>query len=337
MTKRVGILTGGGDAPGLNAVIRAFVKRAVGQKGWSVIGVEDSFNGLMETPHRIKDMQIADCKGLLQAGGTCLGTTNRGDPFSFPGPDGTQEDRTEVLLGSIKEQGIEGLVCIGGDGTQAISLRLMEEHGVPVIGVPKTIDNDLSATDYTFGFQSAVDVATEALDRLQTTAESHERVIFLEVMGRDAGHIALSAGIAGGASVILIPEIPYDTDRVAQKLRRRQGIGRPFSVVVPACRSCAWKLRLRRWLGLLMTLGAAAAAVAFAIWLLGPMRGLLGKWAAMGIALAVLAPYFVISTFFPPAFDLTCYAKRVDYEFADESYAIEFANLNEDDVVALEG
>ncbi len=234
MSKRVGILTGGGDAPGLNAVIRAFVKRGVGQLGWSVIGIEDSFNGLLESPRRLRDFSLRDCRGLLQEGGTCLGTTNRGDPFTFPGPDGTRIDVSGRLKAAVEEERLEGLVCIGGDGTQAISLRVMDELGVPVVGVPKTIDNDLSATDYTFGFHSAVAVATDGLDRLRTTAESHERVLFLEVMGRDAGHIALSAGIAGGADVILLPEIPYDPDRVAGKIRRRQERGRLFSVVVVA-------------------------------------------------------------------------------------------------------
>jgi len=230
-THRVGILTGGGDAPGLNAVIRAFVKRAVGQLGWHVIGIEDSFNGVLETPFRIHEMTPKSCSGLLPRGGTVLGTTNRGDPFSF-GPDG--RDRSGEIAAAVKLLDLEGLVVIGGDGTQAIGLRLMEEVGVKVVGVPKTIDNDLSATDQTFGFQSAVDVATEALDRLHTTAEAHDRVMLLEVMGRDAGHIALHAGIAGGADVIVIPEIPYDVDRICQKIDRRRAHGRFFTLIVVA-------------------------------------------------------------------------------------------------------
>ncbi|MCB9678375.1 MAG: ATP-dependent 6-phosphofructokinase [Alphaproteobacteria bacterium] len=234
MTRRIGILTGGGDAPGLNAVIRAFTKYAVRHHKWEVVGIEDSFNGLFDSPRRLMPMTLQSCQGLLHRGGTCLGTTNRGDPFAFPQPDGTRRDVSEELAKAVRDEGIEGLVCIGGDGTQAISLRLMRERGIPVVGVPKTIDNDLSATDYTFGFLSAVDVATEALDRLHTTAESHERVMFLEVMGRDAGHIALEAGIAGGADIILVPEIPYDPDRVAAKIRRRQTHGRLFSIVVVA-------------------------------------------------------------------------------------------------------
>ncbi|MFT4625700.1 MAG: phosphofructokinase-like protein [Myxococcota bacterium] len=230
MRRRVGILTGGGDAPGLNAVIRAFVKHAVGDLGWDVVGIEDSFDGLIDTPRRLQLLTMKSCQGLLHRGGTILGTTNRGDPFDhrFGG------DLTPALVQAVRDEALEGLVCIGGDGTQAIALRLMRERGVPVVGVPKTIDNDLSATDYTFGFFSAVNVATEALDRLHTTAESHERVLFLEVMGRDAGHIALSAGIAGGADCILIPEILYDPARVAQKVARRRARGRPFTLVVVA-------------------------------------------------------------------------------------------------------
>ncbi len=234
MNRRVGILTGGGDAPGLNAVIRAFVKHGIHAHGWEIVGIEDSFNGLLDAPRRVHVLTMRSCRGLLHRGGTVLGTTNRGDPFDFPMPDGTRRDRSEELVLAIEEEGLAGLVCIGGDGTQRIALRLMRDRGVPVVGVPKTIDNDLSATDTTFGFHSAVEVATEALDRLHTTAESHERVMFLEVMGRDAGHIALAAGIAGGADAILIPEIPYDPERVAAKVRQRQRLGRPFSLVVVA-------------------------------------------------------------------------------------------------------
>jgi 6-phosphofructokinase len=228
---RIGILTGGGDAPGLNAVIRAFVKRAVGQLGWQVVGIEDSFNGILESPFRIHDLTPQWCAGLLPRGGTALGTTNRGDPFAF-GPE--KRDRSAEVAHAVKILGLEGLVIIGGDGTQKIGLRLMEERGVKVVGVPKTIDNDLSATDQTFGFQSAVDVATEALDRLHTTAEAHDRVMILEVMGRDAGHIALHAGIAGGADAIIIPEIPYDVERICDKIDRRLAINRQFTLIVIA-------------------------------------------------------------------------------------------------------
>jgi len=232
--RRIGILTGGGDAPGLNAVIRAFVKRGAGQLGWKVVGIEDSFDGLLDTPHRVMELSPVSCRGILHRGGTILGTTNRGDPFAYHMPDGTVQDISERVLQAVKAERLEGLVVLGGDGTQDIALRLMKKHGIPVIGVPKTIDNDLSATDYTFGFQSAVDCATDALDRLHTTAESHERVMFLEVMGRDAGHIALSAGLAGGADVILLPEIPYDPQCVADKITKRQGLGRLFTMIMVA-------------------------------------------------------------------------------------------------------
>lgn len=230
---RVGILTGGGDAPGLNAVIRAFVKRAVGQLGWEVYGIEDSFNGLFPERRCVQPLTPRDCRGLLARGGTILGTTNRGDPFAFPSAQGPQ-DRSAELVAAVREFGLEGLVCIGGDGTQRIAARLMREQGIPVLGVPKTIDNDLEATDLTFGFRSAVDVATDALDRLHTTAESHDRVMLLELMGRDAGHIALEAGISGGADIILLPEMPYAPARVASKIHKRRALGRTFSIVVVA-------------------------------------------------------------------------------------------------------
>jgi 6-phosphofructokinase 1 len=234
MKRRVGILTGGGDAPGLNAVIRAFVKRGAGQLGWEVLGIEDSFDGLLPERPGICPLTPIDCQGLLQKGGTILGTTNRGDPFAFPGRDGTTSDRSADIAAGVRAAGLEGLVVVGGDGTQRIAWRLMQERGIPVIGVPKTIDDDLEATDVTFGFRSAVDVATEALDRLHTTAESHDRVLVLEVMGRDAGHIALEAGVAGGADVILIPEIPFDLEKVATRIREREAHGARFSIVVAA-------------------------------------------------------------------------------------------------------
>ena len=234
MSLRIGILTGGGDAPGLNAVIRAVVKRAVGQLHWQVIGIEDSFDGLLCEPRRLHNLDLPSCKGILHRGGTILGTTNHGDPFDYPMPDGSHADRSAELAEAIRDEGLEGLIVVGGDGTQRIGWRLMQEHGIPVVGVPKTIDNDLSATDYTFGFMSAVDVATEALDRLHSTAESHDRVMLLEVMGRDAGWIALYAGIAGGADCIVIPEIPYAVDRIVRKIRRRGTLGRPFTLIIIA-------------------------------------------------------------------------------------------------------
>lgn len=234
MGRRVGICTGGGDAPGLNAVLRAFVRHATLHLDLEVVGIEDAFNGLLSAPRRVRTLDIESCRGLLHRGGTILGTTNRGDPFAFPGPDGEISDRSADLAAAVRALGLEGIVCIGGDGTQAISLRLMDEHGIQMIGVPKTIDNDLGATDLTFGFLSAVDVATDALDRLHTTAESHDRVMFLEVMGRDAGHIALWSGIAGGADVILLPEIPYDPLRVAKFVWDRVTPRRSFALIVVA-------------------------------------------------------------------------------------------------------
>lgn len=233
MSRRVGILTGGGDAPGLNAVIRAFVRRAEREHGWTIVGIEDSFDGLLEVPRRLRVLGSDDVKNILHLGGTILGTTNRGDPFDYP-TNGGHADVSGKVAQVVREERLDGLVVIGGDGTQRIGWRLMQEAGVNVIGVPKTIDNDLAGTDRTFGFQSAVDVATEALDRLHTTAEAHERCMVLEVMGRDAGFIALHAGLSGGADVILIPEIPYDAERVADKLRRRRGKGRIFHIVVIA-------------------------------------------------------------------------------------------------------
>jgi 6-phosphofructokinase 1 len=263
---RVGICTGGGDAPGLNAVIRAFVRHGVRHHGFEVVGIEDSFNGLLDSPPRLVALDLDACRGLLHRGGTILGTTNRGDPFAWPMPDGTVRDRSAELRRAYDEAGLQGIVSIGGDGTQAISMRLMDEVGIRVVGVPKTIDNDLSATDLTFGFESAVAVATEALDRLHTTAESHDRLMFLEVMGRDTGHIALSAGIAGGADIILIPEIPYDWQRVANAALARSRKGRSFSIVVVAegalPAECAGFTRRERKDRLVRGGGAAAIAMA---------------------------------------------------------------------------
>jgi len=235
--KRIGVLTGGGDCPGLNAVIRAVVKHGVSQMGWEVLGVRDSFNGLMSSPYDVEHLVRDSVRGILTKGGTVLGTTNRGDPFAFPvrNADGTTElvDRSDELLEAMRILEIEGLVVIGGDGTLKIAHRLMQK-GVRVIGVPKTIDNDISATDATFGFNTAVEVATEAIDRLHSTAESHDRVMVVEVMGRDCGWIATEAGVAAGGDVILIPEIPFDIRRVCDKVRRRQAAGRFFSIVIVA-------------------------------------------------------------------------------------------------------
>ena len=229
--RRIGILTGGGDAPGLNAVIRAVVKYGVGTYGWELFGIEESFNGLMFANKQIWTLTPKTCQGLLHKGGTILGTTNRGSPFTAQS-NGIVPAQT--LKEKFAEMNLEGLIVIGGDGTQAIGYRLMTEYGIPVIGVPKTIDNDLKATDFTFGFWSAVDVATDALDRLHTTAESHDRVMILEVMGRTAGWIALYAGVAGGSDCIVLPELPYDHQKFVEKIELRQSRGRHFTIIVIA-------------------------------------------------------------------------------------------------------
>ncbi len=230
MIRKIGLLTGGGDCPGLNAVVRAVVKRARREFGWAVLGIEDGFAGLMEHPPRVRELDVGDVIGLLPKGGTLLGTSNRADPFRAP--DGT--DVSAAVAARIAELGLDALVCVGGDGTLTIAHRLHQGYGVPVLGIPKTIDNDVDATDYTFGFDSARLCATMAVDRLHSTAESHDRVMLLEVMGRDAGFIALHAGVAGGADVILIPEIPFDVSAVAAAVEARKARGRSFSIVVVA-------------------------------------------------------------------------------------------------------
>lgn len=233
-TKRLGVLTGGGDAPGLNAVIRAVVKSAL-NFGWQVFGIRQGFEGLLNINlvHRIRPQ---DVRGILHLGGTILGTTNRGNPFKYPvkTKNGVQEkDISDKAVKNFKKLGLDALVVIGGDGTLKIAYGLYKK-GVPVTGVPKTIDNDLSATVITFGFDTAVSTATEALDKLHSTAESHQRVMVVEVMGRYAGWIALSAGVAGGADVILIPEIPFDIEKVCQKINERYRRHRSFAIVVAA-------------------------------------------------------------------------------------------------------
>jgi 6-phosphofructokinase 1 len=231
---RIGVLTGGGDAPGLNAVIRAVVKAAIG-RGWEVFGIEDGFEGFFGRG-TIRPLVKNDVRGILQTGGTILGCSNRGDPFSFPVErDGTLErvDRSEEVLSKIDTLGLTALVVIGGDGSLGIALRLSRK-GVPVVGIPKTIDNDVSGTDVTFGFNTACQTAMEAIDRLHTTAASHHRVMVIEVMGRDAGWIALKAGASGGGDVILIPEIPFDADVVCRTILERQARGARFSLVVCA-------------------------------------------------------------------------------------------------------
>jgi ATP-dependent phosphofructokinase / diphosphate-dependent phosphofructokinase len=232
--KTIGIVTGGGDAPGLNAVIRAAVKTAVGEYGMRVVGIEDSFEGLLGETHT-RELKAADVRGLLPRGGTILGTRNRGS-FVVRQQDGTCLLPDEVYreaLGNLGRLGIDALVAVGGEGTLAIAYEF-HRRGFPIAAVPKTIDNDLAATELTFGFMTALDIATEALDRLHTTAESHDRVMVLEVMGRHAGWIALHSGVSGGADVILIPEIPFSMEQVAKKIRERESHGSEFSIIVAA-------------------------------------------------------------------------------------------------------
>ena len=234
MPKTVALMTGGGDAPGLNPAIRAVVKRAVSDLGWRVIGIEDSFDGLLREPWRIHEMDRDEVRGILTRGGTILGTTNRGDPFAYDDGTGNRRDLAPKLAESFRQLGVDGLIAIGGDGTMRICWKLMQEQGVPVVGVPKTIDNDVPGTEISFGFDSAMSYASEAIDRLHSTAEAHDRVMVLELMGRDAGFIALHAGVAGGADVILIPEIPFDFQSVVAKIMRRKALSRQFSIVVVA-------------------------------------------------------------------------------------------------------
>ncbi|KAB0670540.1 6-phosphofructokinase [Oryzomonas sagensis] len=235
MTQTIGILTGGGDCPGLNAVIRGVVKSAIIGHGWRVIGIEDGFDGLLNLD-KCAPLTLESVRGILPRGGTILGTTNRGNPFSYPvEQDGiiVHADRSDAVVANIKTLGIDALVTVGGEGSLKIALELGKK-GVPVVGVPKTIDNDLRETDFTFGYNTALETATDALDKLHTTAESHHRVMILEVMGRYAGWIALESGIAGGADVILIPEIPFHIDRICSAITSRSARGSRFSIVVVA-------------------------------------------------------------------------------------------------------
>ncbi len=236
MSKRIGILTGGGDAPGLNAVIRAAVLTAHNHYNWDIVGIFQGFDGLYAGLPTVP-LAEREVRELLSRGGTILGAANRGSPFAHPRkrPDGTveYEDVSHVAISRMDEMGLDGLIVAGGDGTMAIANGLVK-LGARIVGVPKTIDNDIGSTDVTFGFDTAINTATEALDKLQTTAESHHRVMVLEVMGRDAGWIALHAGVAGGADAILIPEIPFDIDIVCQKINQLKLSGRNHSLVIVA-------------------------------------------------------------------------------------------------------
>jgi 6-phosphofructokinase 1 len=233
--KHIGVLTSGGDCAGLNAVLRAVVKRAVHSYGWTVTGIHEGTLGLLKRPVDAEKLDISIFTGsLLRQGGTILGTTNTGDPFAFPMADGSLLDRSDEVIEGCRLLGLDALIAIGGDGSLRILNRLARQGGLNLVAVPKTIDNDVGLTENSIGYSTAVDVVTEALDRLQPTAASHSRVMILEVMGRDAGHIALAAGIGGGADVILIPEIPYRLDHVVAKIHRLKEQGRNFSLVVAA-------------------------------------------------------------------------------------------------------
>jgi ATP-dependent phosphofructokinase / diphosphate-dependent phosphofructokinase len=233
--RTIGVCNGGGDCPGLNAVIRAVVRTAKLEYGWRVIGVTNGFNGLI-WPEQSDELTLESIRGILPRGGTILGTTNRGNPFKFSIEENGKtviQDCSHRCLEGMKKLGIEAMVVIGGDGTLSIG-HDFTKIGMKVVGVPKTIDNDLQATEVTFGFDTALHVATDAIDRLHTTAESHQRVMVIEVMGRTAGWIALHSGLPGGADVILIPEIPFTIETVCESIRRREALGRSFCLVVVA-------------------------------------------------------------------------------------------------------
>jgi 6-phosphofructokinase 1 len=230
--KRIGILTSGGDCAGLNAAIRAAVRRSH-LLGWEIVGILNGTAGLLRESPAFKVLTPHDVNTtVMRQGGTILGTTNKGNPFAFPMPDGSVKDRSDEIVAGFKKLGLDAVIGIGGDGSFAILKQLAEKGGINLVGIPKTIDNDIGMTETSIGFDTAVAVATEALDRLQPTAASHDRVMILEVMGRDAGHIALTAGIAGGADVILIPEISYSIGHIAAKIAAIKESGRNFALVV---------------------------------------------------------------------------------------------------------
>jgi len=232
--KKIGVLTGGGDCPGLNAVIRAIVKTAYNEYNVKIIGIEDGFEGLMGEA-KASEVTPNDIRGILPQGGTILGTSNRGNPFEYKIKSGDtviQEDRSDSVVENFELLELDALLVIGGDGSLKIANRFFLEKNIPVVGIPKTIDNDLQATDITFGFKTAVQTATDAIDKLHTTAESHHRVMIIEVMGRYVGWIALESGIAGGADIVIIPEIPYDINKIVQKIKRRNAHGSKFSIIV---------------------------------------------------------------------------------------------------------
>src|SRR6202142_3365734 len=234
-TRCIGICTGGGDAPGLNAVIRAAVKCAVLKYHRKVIGIPDGFDGLI-WPEKSYELTLQHVSGILPRGGTILGTTNRGNPFKFCTVENGQEmirDISDEVIGNARKLGIDAVISIGGEGSMKIAHELFLK-GMKIVGVPKTIDNDLSATEVTFGFDTALHTATDAVDKIHTTAESHHRVMVVEVMGRDAGWIALEAGIAGGAHIILIPEIQFSIQKLCEHVAVRESYGKRFTIIVVA-------------------------------------------------------------------------------------------------------
>ncbi len=234
--KTIGVLTGGGDCPGLNAVIRAVTTSAIKNHNIKVLGIKDGYSGLINK--KVVNLTENDVSGILPRGGTILGTSNRDNPFMYIPEGETDYTKTinvsEQVIKTVEYNEIDALITIGGDGTQHIANRLYEQCGIPVVGVPKTIDNDLDGTDVTFGFDTALTIATSSIDKLHSTAESHHRIMVIEVMGRYAGWIALEAGIAGGGDVILLPEIPFNIEKVADKIIERKSKGKRFSLVVVA-------------------------------------------------------------------------------------------------------
>jgi 6-phosphofructokinase 1 len=235
LVKKIGVLTSGGDCAGLNAAIRAITYRAIQTYGWHVVGIRNGTTGLIVRPLDFQELTIDSCNGIMmRSGGTMLGSTNKNDPFSFPDSKGKHSDRSQDFIDGYHELGLDALIGIGGDGSMRILWHLAQQGKLNLVTIPKTIDNDLGHTESAIGYPTAVEVATEALDRLQPTAASHRRVMILEVMGRDAGHIALSAGIAGGADIILIPEIPYSIDKICQKISSLADLGKTFALIIVA-------------------------------------------------------------------------------------------------------
>ena len=231
--RRIGISTGGGDCPGLNAVIRAVVKSAILKHGWQVLGIQDSFDGLI-WPEKTRELSWDDVSGILTRGGTILGTTNRHNPLAYQKENGNQpRDVSDEIVGNARELGLEAIIVAGGDGTIRISLELYRK-GLPVIVVPKTIDNDVFGTDISVGFDTALHTVVDAIDKIHSSAESHHRVMLVEVMGRDVGWLALEAGIAAGADIILIPEIPFSLEAVCERIQKREAAGRRFTIIVVA-------------------------------------------------------------------------------------------------------